>query len=269
MGFEIIKCDQCGQDVEVDTDQPSKKLDPARDKQKSPMRLHICSGKPASLAGQFKLNPMTFMDSHVIVVTSEDQMDPNWTGKANFKLKASERNVVELEFLLDAKEDAIPAYWLPWKTKESTTMTLGDEADFFFTSELTNCRFSVIATDPKKPKVAHVAGDIVSPLKRNEAEIASGFADKDSAKLARRLSISNSAERKPFRQPVIPKKHDYHGQSGKEDEYSSSFVFGRRNGSGDWEFYAQVVKGNMASGFYKNGLSDDLQVLNFVNFETL
>jgi hypothetical protein len=37
----------------------------------------------------------------------------------------------------------IKAYWLPWLKKTTTQLTLGDDAPFFFTSELTGCRIQI------------------------------------------------------------------------------------------------------------------------------
>ena len=37
-------------------------------------------------------------------------------------------------------------------------LTLGDKARFMFTSEMTNCRFSVLTGDMAKPMVSRVGG---------------------------------------------------------------------------------------------------------------
>jgi Yersinia/Haemophilus virulence surface antigen len=47
MGFVLIKCKLCGEDVEIDESDPKKLLlNPKRDKIRHPRALHICSGKP-------------------------------------------------------------------------------------------------------------------------------------------------------------------------------------------------------------------------------
>jgi len=52
------------------------------------------------------------------------------------------------------KSHRITAYWLPWASKATTRIELGDEADFFFTSGLGGCRIQVAGN-----VVAHIAGD--------------------------------------------------------------------------------------------------------------
>jgi hypothetical protein len=141
---------------------------------------------------------------------------------------------------------------------------LGSDANFFFTSEQTNFRFSVLDQDPKKPKVAHVAGDLVSPAQRDKAEGEGGFVTATNRQLVRRLSISGSRDQKPFQKPMIPKKHDYTGQTGDKNNFSSAFVFGERGEDGNWKFFAQVVKGSMVEGFFNNALTENLQILNYI-----
>ena len=70
------------------------------------------------------------------------------------------------------------AYYLPWVIYKAVSMDLADKADFFFTSEMTNCRFTVWDDDPKKPKVAHVSGAVESGKPsdaRNTMEQAEGL----------------------------------------------------------------------------------------------
>jgi hypothetical protein len=72
--------------------------------------------------------------------------------------------------LLQKSDEVIPAYWLPWKKGKANVLTLDDKAQFMFTSEMTNCRFSVLTTDMAKPMVAHVEGT-GSFTKRDEYEV--------------------------------------------------------------------------------------------------
>jgi len=267
MGFVLIKCSLCGEEVEIDESEPKKLLNPKRDKKKAPKALHICRGKPKtlSLTEQFKSKPKTFLETHVIVVDEHAQMDNQSRQEiSQFTLVAADKNAVLLKFQTDSTGEFIKAYWLPWKTQQATSMDLGSDANFFFTSELTNCRFSVLDPDPKKPKVAHVAGDLPSPPRRTKAEEDSGFVTKANLPLVRRLSISGSKDQRPFKQPVIPKKHDYTGQTGDPNNYSSAFVFGERGEDGNWKFFAQIVKGSMVEGFFNNTLTENLQILNYI-----
>jgi hypothetical protein len=97
-----------------------------------------------------------------------------------------------------------------------------------------------------------VAGDLPGSARRTKAEEDSGFLAAANQPLVRRLSISGSKDRRPPKQPMIPKKHDYTGQTGDPNNYSSAFVFGERDEDGNWKFFAQVVKGSMVEGFFKH-----------------
>ncbi len=123
----------------------------------------------------------------------------------------------------------------------------------FFTSEMTGCRFSVLTGDLKKPRVAHVAGNLSSRKKRTDAEVDAKFTS-ENPKLIRRLSISGSLGRK--------RKHDYAGQTGNQWA-SSAFVYGQRNeDSGEWAFFAQICKGVMS--VIKN-VTEDTTILGYVD----
>jgi hypothetical protein len=221
--------------------------------------------KTLSLTEQFKNKPKTFLETHVIVVDEHAQMDNQSRQEiSQFTLVAADKNAVLLKFQTDSKGEFIKAYWLPWKTHEATSMDLGSDAYFFFTSELTNCRFSVLDPDPKKPKVAHVAGDLSTPTIRTQAEVGSGFVTKANQPLVRRLSISGSRDQRPYKQPVIPKKHEYTGQTGDPNNYSSAFVFGERGEDENWKFFAQIAKGSMVEGFFNHALTENLQILNYI-----
>jgi hypothetical protein len=263
MTFTIKKCDICEEDVEIDTDNPTLSLNPSRDKVRHPRALHICKGpsKPKTLIRQFAEAPEVFLQTNVIVVDEEEQL-PNGSGRIQqFKLSKGRQNGILLQFKNEESEDGIAAYWLPWNTDEATTMTLGDEADFFFTSELTNCRFSVLDPDLKRPKVAHVAGTLMGSKRRDAAEISSNFTETSEVR-ARRLSISEGKDIKGNKWVKSKqKKHDYRGQSG---DSSSAFVFGWRDDEGNWKFKAQIVKGNMSNTeVIKNTLAEDLEILNY------
>src|SRR5262249_4966868 len=60
------------------------------------------------------------------------------------------------------KNPRITAAWLPWKTKEVSAIDLNDDeykkVDYFFTSELDNCRLEIGEAD--RPKVLHIAANV-------------------------------------------------------------------------------------------------------------
>jgi hypothetical protein len=113
-------------------------------------------------------------------------------------------------------------------------MDLGGDANFFFTSQMTGCRFSVLTDDPKKPKVSHVAGTL-SKTDRNTAD-KENFGDGIKSKNFRRLSVSQQL------------KHHYKGQI-TSTEGSSAFVYGVSDKEGSWSFAAQIVDLVIVQGF--------------------
>jgi hypothetical protein len=58
-------------------------------------------------------------------------------------------------------EPVIKAYWLPWKSKAASEIELGDDANYFFTSQLGGCQMRVVRKTPGgKTKVLHIAGNV-------------------------------------------------------------------------------------------------------------
>jgi hypothetical protein len=214
-----------------------------------------------SLTKQFQDDPKTFLQTMVVMVPGETDAAVGEPKLFNFELKKHGTNSALLVPQTTALAPFLRAYYLPWKTDCATTMDLGDKADFFFTSHLTNCRFSILADDPKKPKVAHVAGT-GNPGNRNEWEKTSGFVDKDSAKRARRFSVSGGLD--PAIKTRAVKPHMYLGQE-RQTNQSSAFVFGERV-NGTWEFHAQIVKGVLSNPSAID-LNTDLTILKHPNVE--
>lgn len=79
--------------------------------------------------------------------------------------RAKSGDGVELELFSSRGKPAswfsnkIKAYWLPWNEGHTTEVQLGDDAPYFFTSELIGCRIQ-IAGDNASPTVLHIAGNI-------------------------------------------------------------------------------------------------------------
>jgi len=200
----------------------------------------------------FRTNPRTFLESKVVMVPEDTDKATGRPGKFKFKLESVSRNLFSLEKAGDDESDVIAAHYLPWETGAATTMDLDGTADFFFTSEMTNCRFTVMAANPKAPKVAHIAGTL-DKGKRNEEEL-KVFGAKNRV---RRLSVSGA---------VGVGAHTYRGQDNSDPQLrSSAFVYGVRD-DGGWKFFAQVVKGVMSS---KPELLEDIRELNFVDILAL
>ncbi len=256
------KCGVCDEEVDFDTDKPAMLLDPNR---KRPNALHICSGKrrEKTPVGKCEENLEEFLRTNVIVVAESEQR-PNGSGSVKrFKITPGPHNAFFLEFQTDDAAEGLKAYWLPWYESEATTLTLGTGAKFFFTSELTNCRFSVLDPDTKHPTVAHVAGNLSSPSQRTNAATDKGFVATAATGRMRSLSVSDSRDRTNFQTKVKTLAlHEYRGQ--RKGEESSAFVFGIRDKDDKWAFGAQIVKGNMGDvGIIKQTLTQNLEILNY------
>ena len=220
-----------------------------------------------SLESDFKSTTMDFMSQYVLIVAADAEADKvSGVSQApkHFKLKLRQDggNVVQLTTgpMVQPGADAITAYWLPWRSKSATTLKLGDAADFFFTSEMTNCRFSILTADDEAPVVAHIAGT-ASREQRDDLELeiikeveAKGWTKAKSvvdarvvkkpveaAKL-RRLSVSG----------VQQGLHEYKGQRKGFEESGSAFVFGMRTDK-TWKFYAQICAGNITPDHIAHG----------------
>jgi hypothetical protein len=134
--------------------------------------------------------------------------------------------------LVKAANGAIKAHYLRWKTKEVTSMTLDANADYFFTSQLTNCSFAVFG-EPTAPTVYHTAATIESTSKKKQLEKA---VNKEGMR-ERRMSRSGASGTTPL--------HQYTGQDAVKSP-ASAFVYGVRDEkSGVWTFASQVVEGNV------------------------
>ncbi len=215
-----------------------------------------------SLNTEFMANPKAFLEKYVVVVKEDEQNDKNAKNRiAKFTLaQVPSKKTATLTFFAGQGDDFISAYWLPWETMAAPSMQLGSDAKFFFTSEMTNCRFSVLVTDPKKPTVAHIAGTIPKQVDRSKLE---GEVLKGETKDKRRLSVTggrgewSKGKLKPG--SVI---HEYRGTGfGRPKENSSVFVWGEANSDGVWKFTAQITAGDMS----ESKLTEDLQCLGFVD----
>ena len=204
-----------------------------------------------SLVEELAEGPRAFLSKYVVVVDEEGVIShakfSEWrasgcakeletkafpsAGVHRFILVKAFQNVVLLR-PDDGKSGAsMKAHWLPWKSGEATSLDVdADAAPLFFTSELTGCRLSALpdAKNPKKAKVAHLAGNMPrGGFDRDRAEQKLFPGDKRNSvdQRTRRMSISS---------------HDHYTNS------TSSFVIGYTTSSG-WKFAAQVVTGQMTA----------------------
>lgn len=203
-----------------------------------------------SLTQKFLDDPVAFLADYIVVVRDDSEGAPK-DEAVNFLLQPVNSKIAGNNYVFLVKESKmaqsdvlIPAYWLPWHKGQATKLTLGSKARFLFTSEMTNCRFSVLTGDMSKPTVTHADGSGGSPL-RDGYEVTAGLPERGSADDKKMRRLSRSGHKNPTREAPADKsigQHKYFGQSGIT---SSAFVFGHRKDD-TWKFYAQIVKGVMA-----------------------
>ncbi|MEP6502501.1 MAG: hypothetical protein ABJD97_04180 [Betaproteobacteria bacterium] len=186
---------------------------------------------------EFEADPAVFRAKYaVVVVETPTNVLPSVRYFVFVKGKGDE---MTLKSYSENAEGRLAAYWLPWKTLDIMSMNLGGDANFFFTSQMTNCRFTVLTDNTNVPKVAHLAGTWTA-TKRDAEELKLKEAtelERGTTMRARSLSVSDK-----------DKSHDYRGQD--KPDPSSAFVYGVRNSqTSTWSFGAQVVKGMMPRPF--------------------
>lgn len=186
---------------------------------------------------EFTADPAEFLKKYVVIVSDVKQMGDKRIDIREFVFYIIAGNYVGLRYANDKDDgaDKIKAYWLPWKANDVTTMDLGKGADYFFTSQMTGCRFTILNADGKQTKVAHMAGTWIKS-KRDQAEKAL-VEDMGGSKTVstRRLSISQV------------KEHGYGGQLN-DDRVGSAFVYGVRKDA-TWTFAAQIVQAAITESF--------------------
>jgi hypothetical protein len=183
----------------------------------------------------FKNDPLGFLADNIVVVGMQKEEESAPIKPKRFELvrRHQDSNVVELRFRLVGNDNnSLLAYWLPWCNNKAVTLTLGGAATFMFTTEMTNCRFSVLTADEAAPTVAHVAGTGSASKQRDGLEVKAGLPKRgeEGDRRMRRMSRSDLD------------LHAYRGNKG--DDSSSAFVFGQYSGN-RWRFYGQVVAGIM------------------------
>jgi hypothetical protein len=173
-----------------------------------------------------------------------------------FKMSKVEGTLGLLLKIVPKADDALEAYWLPWKQSVGIELELKQKAEWFFTAEMTGCRFSYLRVGDRTV-ATHLAAEMGLSARNT-------FEETISKRLAAESKVDpRSPEMKPFSDwkrlssrgaKTIRDKagHGYFGEG--KDEQSSAFVFGRCDG-GKWKFYRQVVKSlpKLGDDFFKAG----------------
>jgi hypothetical protein len=129
---------------------------------------------------------------------------------------------------------SVNAYFLRWASRKTTSMVLGNDADYFFTSQLNGCQVRVAPTsDGSGTKVLHIAGDGPSAAARlnpwRDEQARSVLSEWENAR-SRRFSSTDPVD-------------------GYHDAFWAN-VFGFRRGRNDWEMWTQIVDYSMADDRY-------------------
>jgi hypothetical protein len=183
----------------------------------------------------FKDKGVSFLADNAVSIEGIDGKDPIRGSLWNFDLnteRLGNRQTVVIRPRaaknLSSSTDVV-AYWLAWEEYKATEITLGGEANFFFTSELTGCRV-IVSGSTVSPKIVHVAGNVSQPDRDKLA--APHLLDATSRQLSSTKSHTLGV---PAYQP-----------SAALDDASGTLwatVIGFRKGE-NWEFWYQIVSGN-------------------------
>ncbi|GLS25144.1 hypothetical protein [Marinibactrum halimedae] len=141
-------------------------------------------------------------------------------------------------------EKAKNIYYLPWKRRGVTSVTLdNDSPEFFVTSHFSGCRFTINYHDNegKKVTVMHVAGDTEGGQKiegtKERDQLEEGI-EVDNTLKKRRLSIGDLKQ-------LGQKTRDY--MEAREIQFNTVYyqkearLFGCRTEAGSWEFVVQNI----------------------------
>jgi len=166
-----------------------------------------------------------------------------------------------------APTTAEDCYFLPWEADAATTMTIGANADHFFTSTLSGCTVQVNGP-ANAPTITHgnrKTTFTTHGLATAQAEIdnllpAPGGQPSSAVRAADYRALCTKANLKAAKKS-FPVPDGYHVSSFKAKEESGgrveggAFVFGKRDATGDWTFWYQAVVG--ISGAMKKGYFGD------------
>jgi hypothetical protein len=141
-----------------------------------------------------------------------------------------------------AGEDLIRAYWLPWKSGQTTEIKLGTKAEYFFTSHLEGCQLRIVPPKPPntKIKVLHIAGDTGGQKGRGPKGT-----EWRAEQAKKALKPSELQRSRAFSSTVLPKSGGYKDPDD-EGEDADATVVGYKGKDG-WELWAQVTDD---SGFH-------------------
>jgi hypothetical protein len=121
---------------------------------------------------QFRASPTQFMQTHAFNTQPDNSLVTVQPGVIELNLMAEGTfNKLSVTTVKKAPKDknvashAFKAYYLPWIGKETPSLQLGTEADYFFTAAITGCRLIIGAGT--LPRITHVDGGFYNDAKMN------------------------------------------------------------------------------------------------------
>lgn len=181
----------------------------------------------------FAANPLQFLQQHPLEIDNHcdlygEQGAPHHgtrvgvpQGLHKFDLSNRSLGLVNLRSYSDrgwwsrVRGNSLKGYWLPWRSEPPVvSMTLGNGADYFFTSPPVGCRIEVAGT--ANPLVLHISG---------QESVA------DRARLAAEHMGAQAGNARSFRPDDT---RTGYGETGV------GFLVGVRSG-GTWRFFGQVI----------------------------
>lgn len=146
------------------------------------------------------------------------------------KVMTTERGVHSVTAATGQDAPALTAYYLPWETNKSYSMTLGDRADFFFTAPMNGCAF--FATGDRATPTVYHSNYYLDPEQH---------ALTDKVRYQRRSTFYARLQqmlKTGTTQALLPEF--YLAPNGVKSSTTSVFGFRNRN-NGQWSFSYHVV----------------------------
>lgn len=143
-------------------------------------------------------------------------------------------------------------YWLENQMASLTEIILGNDANYFFTSQLTGCRLSIVPYPTlKTPKIMHIDPNVPSTLngKISGLEIMgmSASEHRHARNLHEQHAIGDIPTSKRVRRVTVTETdnaYDYNYSHSFEGAYRKGWenVIGIRDDDGEWGFFLQSVR---------------------------
>ncbi len=120
---------------------------------------------------RFKNHTQQFLRTTPIIESLRHMTHAPAQGVVEFDLEPYQKNAARIGVFAERgknptrRSHRIRAYWLPWQPNGTSTIQLGDQADYFFTSQLAGCQIRIVPGPYRfgrtnHPRVLHIAGNV-------------------------------------------------------------------------------------------------------------